>query len=101
MDIPDLKLSECKCETPQIKRHLMQYDYNNIFLIINLTWDNPIPRMTDICKMYNLIPLLDSNSNLFTLENENKLKSNYYLYGIILFYNGHYRNTSFNNICNF
>ena len=46
--------------------------------------------MTDICKMYNLIPLLDSNSNLFTLENENKLKSNYYLYGIILFYNGHY-----------
>ena len=90
MDIPDLKLSECKCETPQIKRYLMQYDYNNIFLIINLTWDNPIPRMTDICKMYNLIPLLDSNSNLFTLENENKLKSNYYLYGIILFYNGHY-----------
>ena len=50
----------------------MKYDYNNIFLIINFTCDNPIPRMINICKMNNLIPLLESNSNLFTLENKLK-----------------------------
>ena len=90
MEIQNLKISECKCKNPLIKRHLIQKDYNNLYLIINLTWDNPIPRMTDICKMFNLIPLVDSNSNLFTLSNEDKLKSDYYLYALVLFYNGHY-----------
>ena len=90
MDIQNLKISECKCKNPEIKRHLIQNDYNNLYLIINLTWDNPIPRMTDICKMCNLIPLVESNSNLFTLSNEDKLKSDYYLYALVLFYNGHY-----------
>ena len=90
MDIQNLKISECKCKNPKIKRDLIQNEYNNLYLIINLTWDNPIPRMTDICKMYNLIPLVESNSNLFTLSNEEKLKSNYYLYSLVLFYNGHY-----------
>ena len=90
MEIQNLKISECKCKNPLIKRHLIQKDYNNLYLIINLTWDNPIPRMTDICKMCNLIPLVESNSNLFTLSNEDKLKSDYYLYALVLFYNGHY-----------
>jgi hypothetical protein len=39
--------------------------------------------------MYNLIPLIEENKNLFQID-EKRLIFKYYLYGIIVFYNYHY-----------
>ena len=86
----ETKVSDCVCEKPNIKKELIQCGNINPYLIINLTWDNLFPKMTDILKMYNLISTEDENKNLFTLKDESKMNRQYYLYAIIVFYNYHY-----------
>ena len=52
--------------------------------------------MSDICKIYGLIPSLDNNKNLFEFDfengkkNEKDLITNYYLYSMILYGQNHY-----------
>ena len=87
---PNLKLPDCTCEKPNIKKELIQCGKSNPYLVINLTWDNPIPKMTDVCKLFNLIPLNETNFDLFRLLDVKGMKKDYHLYAIILFYNGHY-----------
>ena len=86
---PNTKINDCICEKPNIKKDLIQCGISNPYLVINLTWDNPIPKMTDVCKIYYLIPLFGTNADLFSLDIK-VTKKNYNLYGIILYYNGHY-----------
>ena len=83
------KLSKCTCDKPNNIKKLTQLGNYNPYLVINLTWVNPIPKMTDACKIFNLIPLYATNIDLFNPENEGK-KKDYYLYAIILYYYGHY-----------
>ena len=84
-----IKIEGCSCKNRIIKREVYQCYYYNPIFIINLTWERQFPNRTDICNIYYLIPLLDENGRIFTLE-DNNLNVNYYLYGIILYYNGHY-----------
>ena len=84
-----IKLDGCNCTNRTIIRNVCQCYYYNPIFIINLTWERQFPRKTDICKIYYLIPLFDKNGTIFTLE-EGTLNVNYYLYGIVLYYNGHY-----------
>ena len=93
-----VKVSNCKCEKPKLTKNLIQCGNTNPYLVINLIWDNYSPKMTDICKIYNLISIEDNNNKLFTLKDESKMNQQYYLYGIILFYNWHY--TCAINTCN-
>ena len=85
-----IKINKCECKKSQINKELIQYEQINSNFIINLTWDSPIPLLTDICKIYTLIPQITSNSNIFKVDK--KLTKNYYLYGLILYYNNHYIN---------
>ncbi len=84
-----IKLDGCSCKNRKILRNVCQCYYYNPIFIMNLTWERQFPRKTDICKIYYLIPLFDKNGTIFTLE-EGTLNVNYYLYGIVLYYNGHY-----------
>ena len=84
------KINGCKCKTPKIYKELIQYEEYNPILIINLTWDRPIPLLTEICKMYTLIPQITRNSNIFIVDKS--IIKDYYLYGLILYYNNHYIN---------
>ncbi len=86
----NMEIKDCKCQSRKINKELIQYEQFSSNLIINLTWDSPIPLLTDICKMYTLIPQITSNSNLFKVDK--KLTKDYYLYGLILYYNNHYTN---------
>ena len=86
-----MKVKECKCKTPKIEKSLILFENTNHNLIVNLTWETPFPLLSNICKIYTLIPQITSNLDLFELENKN-LEKKYYLYGLIVWYNGHYEN---------
>ena len=93
-----IKIDGCSCKNRKILRNVCQCYYYNPIFIMNLTWERQFPRKTDICKIYYLIPLLDKNGTIFTLEDQS-LNVNYYLYGIVLYYNGHYICAIYNNNC--
>ena len=90
------KLEDCKCEKITTKKRLVLYDRFSPYLIINITWDTNFPKMSDICKIYGLIPSSDNNKNLFEFDFENGKKSekdlvtNYYLHSMILYGQNHY-----------
>jgi len=79
----------CRCLKKDYIKNLYLTNPQSNYFLINLTWDNYLPKLTDVCKMYNLIPLIEENKNLFQID-EKRLIFKYYLYGIIVFYNYHY-----------
>ncbi len=86
-----IKIDGCNCENQNLYREIIQCNkIQNPYFIINLTWDKPKPKMTNVCKIFNLIPLFDYNSRLFEFEENSNLTTIYYLYAIILYYNNHY-----------
>ena len=87
-----IKLEECTCSEINTEKRLVLCNKCSPYLIINLTWDSDFPLMNDICKMYGLITITDSNSSLFDLFSiENKdLKTFYYLFSMILYGQNHY-----------
>ena len=86
------RLDKCKCKNISTKKKLLLYKKISPFLIINITWDSDFPKITDICKIYGLIPLKDKNENIFNLDIHQKkeLSTNYYLSSMILFGQRHY-----------
>ena len=90
------KLEDCKCQKITTQKRLVLYDKFSPYLIINITWDTNFPKMSDIYKIYGLIPYSDNNKNLFEFDfengkkNEKDLITNYYLYSIILYGQNHY-----------
>lgn len=96
------KLEDCKCEKITTKKRLVLYDKFSPYLIINITWDTNFPKMSDICKIYGLIPSFDNNKDLFEFDFENGKKSendlitNYYLCSMILYGQNHYTCFFFN-----
>jgi hypothetical protein len=91
-----IRLENCKCKIIATRKRLFLYKKFSPFLIINMTWDSDFPFLTDICKIYGLIPTIDKNNYLFDLEiekgkkNKEELQSNYYLSSMILFGQRHY-----------
>ena len=91
-----VRLNKCKCKIISTRKRLFLYKKFSPFLIINMTWDSDFPFITDICKIYGLIPIIDKNNYLFELDMENgkrkkeELQSNYYLSSMILFGQRHY-----------
>ena len=91
-----IRLENCKCKIIATRKRLFLYKKFSPFLIINMTWDSDFPFITDICKIYGLIPTIDKNNYLFDLEiekgkkNKEELQSNYYLSSMILFGQRHY-----------
>ena len=73
-----MKVKECKCKTPKIEKSLILFENTNHNLIVNLTWETPFPLLSNICKIYTLIPQITSNLDLFELENKN-LEKKYYI----------------------
>ena len=82
-------IENCHCLKKDYIKNLYLTNVQSNYFLINLTWDNYLPKLTDICKMYNLIPLIEENKNLFQIDDK-RLIFKYYLYGIIVFYNYHY-----------
>ena len=91
-----IRLENCKCKIIATRKRLFLYKKFSPFLIINMTWDSDFPFITDICKIYGLIPTTDKNNYLFDLDLEKdkkkkeELQSNYYLSSMILFGQRHY-----------
>jgi hypothetical protein len=86
----EIKLDDCKCKTSELEKKLYLYGKINPFLIINLTWNEFLPSIVNILKIYSSIPYYDNINNLFDTEHNVPPKHNFYLYGLIHFYNGHY-----------
>ena len=90
------RLDNCTCKIVSTRKKLFLYKQFSPFLIINMTWDSDFPFLTDICKIYGLIPVIDKNSYIFELDLEKnkkkkeELQSNYYLSSMILFGQRHY-----------
>jgi len=90
------KLEDCKCEKITTQKRLVLYDKFSPYLIINITWDTNFPKMSDIYKIYGLMPYSDNNKNLLEFDfengtkNEKDLITNYYLYSMILYGQNHY-----------
>ena len=97
-----IKLAKCKCKEIKTKKKLYLYNKYSPYLIINITWDSNFPKMTDICKIYGLIPIIEDNRNLFGMDfergtkNEDDLVTNYYLCSMILYGQNHYTNFIYN-----
>ena len=91
-----IRLDQCKCRNITTKKKLFLYKHFSPFLIINMTWDSDFPKITDICKIYGTIPIIDKNDKIFDLDLEkgktkkNELFSKYYLSSMILFGQRHY-----------
>ena len=87
-----IKLEGCTCSEINTEKRLLLCNKNSPYLIINLTWDSDFPPMSDICKIYGLITVTDSNSNLFDLysKNNKNLKIFYFLFSMILYGQNHY-----------
>ena len=86
----EIRIDGCLCKNPEIEKEAFICNENKPYFVINITWDRPIPKMTDVCKVFNLIPLYDYNGRLLSFEKNANLNTIYYLYAIVLFYNGHY-----------
>ena len=91
-----VRLDKCKCKNISTKKKLFLYKKYSPFMIINMTWESDFPFITDICKIFGLIPVIDINSNLFDLDLEkgkklkDEIQSKYYLSSMILFGQRHY-----------
>ena len=91
-----IRLDNCKCKSISTRKRLFLYKKFSPYMILNMTWDSDFPLITDICKIFGLIPTTDNNKNLFDLDLEKgKIKkedlfSNYYLSSMILFGQRHY-----------
>ena len=90
------KLESCQCQETNTKKGLFLYNKFSPYLILNITWDSDFPKMSDICKIYGLIPIFENNKNLFQFDFESEEKSqkdletNYYLSSMILYGQNHY-----------
>ena len=91
-----IRLDKCKCKSISTRKRLYLYKKFSPYMILNMTWDSDFPLITDICKIFGLIPTVDNNKNLFDLDLEKgkikkeDLSSNYYLTSMILFGQRHY-----------
>jgi hypothetical protein len=91
-----VRLDKCQCKSISTRKRLFLYKKISPYLIINLTWDTDFPKLTDIYKIYGLIPLKDFNKNIFDLDlekgkrKEKELSKDYYLSSMILFGQRHY-----------
>ena len=91
-----IRLDKCKCSSIATRKRLYLYKRFSPYLIINMTWNSDFPRITDICKIFGLIPYIDNNKNLFDLDLEKgkkkkeDLSTDYYLSSMILFGQRHY-----------
>ena len=56
--------------------------------------------MADICRIYGLIPTVETNKNLFWIDSDNNLITKYYLSSMILYGQKHYTCTFFNKEIN-
>ena len=90
------RLEKCKCKEINTEKRLYLYNKFSPYLIINITWDTDFPKMSDICKIYGLIPIFEDNRNLFEIDYEkrgktdNNLVTYYYLSSMILYGQNHY-----------
>ena len=84
-----VKIEKCRCKEKNYVKYLNLIENNSNYFIINLTWESYSPKLTEICKIYNLIPLIEENTNLFEIDNKKNI-SKFYLYGIIVFFDYHY-----------
>ena len=97
-----IKLEKCKCKEIKTKKKLYLYNKFSPYLIINITWDSNFPKMSDICKIYGLIPIVENNKNLFGFDlekgkkTENDFATNYYLSSMILYGQNHYTSVFYN-----
>ena len=80
------KVNGCKCNKPSLSKKMIFNEKRGENIILNLVWESFMPKMVDKWKFYNLIDLEDSIHHLFDCQT----KTNYYLYGMILFWNSHY-----------
>jgi hypothetical protein len=91
-----IRLDKCKCKSISTRKRLYLYKKFSPYMILNLTWDSDFPLITDICKIFAIIPTIDNNKNLFDLDLEKgkiqkeDLSTNYYLSSMILFGQRHY-----------
>ena len=98
------KLEKCNCKEINTTKRLFLYHKFSPYLIINITWDSDFPKMSDICKIYGLIPIFANNKNLFSFDFENNKKkekdlvTNYYLCSMILFGQNHYTCFFYNKV---
>ena len=98
------KLEKCKCKEINTQKKLFLYNKCPPYLIINITWDTDFPKMSDICKIYGLIPIDDNNKHLFEIEcqkgSADNLVKKYYLSSMILYGQNHYTCLFYNKIIN-
>ena len=91
-----IRLDKCQCKSISTRKRLFLYKKFSPYMILNLTWDSDFPLITDICKIFAIIPTIDNNKNLFDLDLEKgkiqkeDLSTNYYLSSMILFGQRHY-----------
>lgn len=82
-----VKIPTCICEKPKIKREVaLNKPSDNI--IFNFFWDMDTVSNREIWKFYNLLSPEVDLSELFKLPS--KMKKSFHLYGMILFWGGHY-----------
>ena len=87
-DISNKRIEGCKC--PEIKniKNLKLVKANNLYVIMNLTWSEQFPDLTDILNIYTSLPLSDKNNHLFRIDEKKEKKL--YIKSIILYGICHY-----------
>ena len=84
-----VNIEKCRCREKNYVKYLNLIENDSNYFIINLTWESYAPKLIEICKIYSLIPLIETNTNLFEIDNKKNI-SKFYLFGMILFFDYHY-----------
>ena len=88
------KIPECKCNKKIISSYEKKIKLNgpsSTYLIINITWAEEFPNMSDILAAFVLIPISENIENLFPFEDiKAKRNETYYIKSMILYGIYHY-----------
>ena len=77
-----------KCQNPNCIKNIIVIDPST-YIYINISWKETNPKLQDICKFFFMLPKTVSNSDIFTIYSKDLMR-NYFLYGFISYWAGHY-----------
>jgi hypothetical protein len=77
-----------KCRLNNVKKNLFLLN-SSPYLCFNLVWRETNPKLTDICKLFLMLPLKFRNRDLFELP-EGETSKQYELFGLVCYWGAHY-----------
>jgi hypothetical protein len=77
-----------KCRLNNVRKNLFLLN-STLYLNFNLVWRETNPKLSDICKLFLMLPLKFRNKDLFELP-DGETSKQYELFGLVCYWGSHY-----------